>query len=306
MRRAMRRLAGLAAVMLALVARAGTPPNLLVQESGARVAGFSSAAGGADLDVLLPPRALLEQAGVDLNDFVWCSADQAPFPHWVLFEFRRRQWLTTLVFNNALNDEMAYPGIAARHVEVWVGSERPDRLTRVASFELERNRNDQAVQIAPVEARWLKFVITGNWGNDTWTELAAFAAYDDGSRPAGLAAALRRDGKVDVYGIYFDFASATLRHESGPALQEILAFHAAEPQRRLIIEGHTDARGSVAANSALSAARARAVLAELVRHGADERRLEAVGRGASQPVADNASSAGRARNRRVTVRLAAD
>lgn len=289
--------------LMPLLAQAGDLPNLLVREGGARVAGFSSATGGADVDQLLPPREVLAQAGVNLNDFVWCTTDNAPFPHWVTFEFRQPQWLTTLVFNNELNDEMAYPGISARSVEVWVAVSAKDELKKVAAFELERNRNGQSVRITPVQAQRLKFVITRNWGNDTWTEVSAFAAYDDGSRPAGFAEAMKKDGKVDVYGIYFDFASATLRPESSQSLDEILAFHKSSPTQKLIIEGHTDNIGSDKANRELSLRRARAVIDALVKLGGDAKRLSAAGFGAAQPVADNGDAAGRAKNRRVTVRI---
>lgn len=289
--------------LLPVLVQAGELPNLLVRDGGARVAGFSSATGGADVGQLLPPRDVLAQAGVNLNDFVWCTADNAPFPHWVTFEFKQPQWLTTLVFNNELNDEMAYPGISARSVEVWVGESAKDELKKVAAFELERNRNGQSVRISPVQVQRLKFVITRNWGNETWTEVSAFAAYDDGSRPAGFAEAIKKDGKVDVYGIYFDFASASLRPESKQALQEILSFHKAEPAQQLLIEGHTDNVGSDKSNRELSLRRARAVIEALAQMGGDARRFKAEGYGAAQPVADNDSAAGRAKNRRVTVRL---
>lgn len=205
------------------------------------------------------------------------------------------------MFSNALKDEAAYPGISARAIEVWAGRESPERLQRVASFELERNRTRQAVRIEPVEARWLKFVITSNWGHPTWTEMNAAAAYDDGSRPAGLAAALDAQGRVDLYGLYFDFGRATLRPESEPVLAQILAWHRAHPAERLRVEGHTDAVGSAAVNDALSLARARAVVDALVARGATRSAFEAVGHGARQPVASNASDSGRARNRRVSV-----
>lgn len=299
----MKVLAGLLAALLMGCGHALAAPNLLVQESGVHIAGYSSVSGGADLNVLLPPRALLEQDGVNLNDFVWCTADKAPFPHWVVFAFPRAQWLTTLVFNTELNDEMAYPGIGARQVEVWAGVESADRLERVAAFALEPNRNGQAVRIPPRQVRWLKFVITRNGGNDTWTELAAFAAYDDGSRPDAFGDALAKHGKVDVYGIYFDFGSAVLRAESAAALDEIERFLNAAPARRLVIEGHSDAIGAVDANLVLSRARAQAVVAALARRGVEATRLSAVGYGASQPVADNARVEGRALNRRVSVRL---
>ncbi len=296
-------LLGSVAAVSSAFAREGDAANLLVEERGVRIIGHSSSYGGWDVTNMVPSLARLQEPGVALEDFVWCTADGAPFPHWVLFELQQSQWLTTFVFNNALKEEPAYPGISARDIEIWAGNGGAERLHKVAAFRLERNKNGQSVQIAPVQARWIKFVITSNWGHPTWTELNASAAYDDGGRPANLSAALKQNGKVDIYGIYFDFNSAALRAESRSALDEILAFHRANPQQAIVIEGHTDNVGGSEYNVALSQRRAQAVVAELLRMGARAARFQAVGYGAAQPVTDNDSDAGRARNRRVTVRL---
>lgn len=100
-----------------------------------------------------------------------------------------------------------------------------------------------------------------------------------------------------------DFDSASLRPESGKALEAILAFHRGNPQQPIVIEGHTDDVGGRDYNVALSTRRARAVVDELVRRGAQAESLEFVGYGAAQPVDRNDSASGRAKNRRVTVRL---
>jgi outer membrane protein OmpA-like peptidoglycan-associated protein len=286
------------------LAAAGAGQNLLTLENGARVIGFSSEFGGWDAANMVPALARLQEPGVDIQDFVWCTADNAPFPHWVLFELKQKQWLTTFVFNNALKEEAAYPGISARQLEVWVGLEEAGKLKKVAAFQLERNKTGQSVRIEPLQARWIKFVITSNWGHPTWTEMNASAALDDGSRPANFAAELKKHGKVDIYGIYFDFGSARLRAESRPALEEIARFHKANPAQALHIEGHTDNVGTKKYNQDLSMQRAQAVIAELERMGASAGRFIPVGYGADQPVAGNDTEAGRAKNRRVTVRLA--
>ncbi len=302
----MRCLVSLMWLMCCCAAWAAPAPsqNLLVQENGARVIAFSSEFGGWDAANMAPSLTRLQEPGVEIQDFVWCTADNAPFPHWVLFELKERQWLTTLVFNNALKEEAAYPGISARQIEVWAGTEGRDTLKKVAAFQLERNKTGQSVRLEPLQARWLKFVITSNWGHPAWTEMNASAAYDDGSRPAGFAQALKQHGKVDMYGIYFDFASASLRAESRPALEEIVRYHLANPARKLVIEGHTDNIGSQKYNQDLSLRRAKAVVAELGRMGVALAAFRPVGYGAGQPLADNVSEQGRARNRRVTVRLA--
>lgn len=69
------------------------------------------------------------------------------------------------------------------------------------------------------------------------------------------------------------------------------------------IDGHTDAQGSVAMNQQLSQARAESVKSALASMGVDGGRIEAIGHGESQPVADNNTAAGRQQNRRVEVTL---
>jgi len=67
------------------------------------------------------------------------------------------------------------------------------------------------------------------------------------------------------------------------------------------VEGHTDSQGSEAANLTLSRQRAEAVRQVLVANGVPAGRIRAIGRGEADPVADNASETGRARNRRVEI-----
>ncbi|HET9449972.1 MAG TPA: OmpA family protein, partial [Aggregicoccus sp.] len=68
--------------------------------------------------------------------------------------------------------------------------------------------------------------------------------------------------------------------------------------KKVRIEGHTDSNGSDAANLRLSQTRAEAVMSELLRRGIDPGRMEAVGFGETKPIASNATSRGRAENRR--------
>jgi len=68
--------------------------------------------------------------------------------------------------------------------------------------------------------------------------------------------------------------------------------------------GHTDSQGEEAANQTLSERRAQQVRATLVEAGLGRARVAAQGVGESEPVADNANAAGRARNRRVEIVVA--
>jgi hypothetical protein len=116
----------------------------------------------------------------------------------------------------------------------------------------------------------------------------------------GIEQHLATDRHVDVYGIYFDFASDRLRPESRPILQEIAAALVHNPDWTLSINGHTDSVGGDLANLDLSRRRADAVRDALAtKYGIDPSRLSTRGFGASQPKDTNDTPEGRARNRRV-------
>ncbi len=117
----------------------------------------------------------------------------------------------------------------------------------------------------------------------------------DEDLPGTLTAA----GRISLYRIYFEAGKAVLKKESDPLLERIRDLLAKQPDLRLRIEGHTEARGSSEWNLKLSQARADAVKAWLVAHAIDGGRLEAVGFGETKPIADNRTNEGRARNRRV-------
>ena len=105
---------------------------------------------------------------------------------------------------------------------------------------------------------------------------------------------------VEMWGVYFEFASAELQPESNIVLDEVAAVLGRHPDWRLRIEGHTDDVGKESDNLRLSRQRAEAVRAALVRRLGDDRgQLEAEGYGKSRPRESNATLSGRARNRRV-------
>jgi OmpA-OmpF porin, OOP family len=117
-----------------------------------------------------------------------------------------------------------------------------------------------------------------------------------------LAAQLDRDCHVAVYGIEFDFDKSTMRADSEPALQKVLAILNARPDLKLEIQGHTDNVGSNNYNQKLSETRAASVVAWLTRKGIAPGRLTPHGYGITQPIADNGSDEGRAPNRRVELK----
>lgn len=114
-----------------------------------------------------------------------------------------------------------------------------------------------------------------------------------------LETSLARDHRAVIYGIYFDFNSATVKTQSAPVLSTIAEVMKKNEDWTLTVEGHTDNIGGNAANQDLSTRRAAAVRSALIQLGISEKRLLASGFGASAPRDTNATLAGRARNRRV-------
>ena len=118
--------------------------------------------------------------------------------------------------------------------------------------------------------------------------------------PRQIEQSLAQTGRVQVYGIHFNFASATLRPESEPVLQQIAQAMNDHSDWKISVEGHTDNIGGDAYNLDLSNQRAAAVTQALVeRYHLSADRFTSVGYGASRPVASNDTLEGRALNRRV-------
>ena len=105
--------------------------------------------------------------------------------------------------------------------------------------------------------------------------------------------------------VLFDVDSAVLSSEARSALGQAATVMDEYDKTAIIVQGHTDSTGTEEHNQGLSERRARSVVGELASRGVDQDRIASMGFGESQPVADNASSEGRRRNRRVDVMLRA-
>lgn len=102
--------------------------------------------------------------------------------------------------------------------------------------------------------------------------------------------------------IFFATGSSKLLPKSYKSLNDVAKIMAADASLKLDIDGHTDNTGTADKNQSLSESRAAAVKAYLAGKGVDESRMTAAGHGADQPVADNKTAAGRAKNRRVEMK----
>ena len=111
--------------------------------------------------------------------------------------------------------------------------------------------------------------------------------------------AIAETGKFVTNNILFETGKATLKPESMSEIQKVADYMKKNPSARFEVQGHTDNQGSDAVNDPLSQQRAEAVVKALEGLGCDPFNMRAVGKGSHEPVADNKTDAGRAKNRRV-------
>jgi len=179
-------------------------------------------------------------------------------------------------------DHLAY--LAERHAQAGEARVQEARARQeIARADEQRNR-------ALLEAR-------AREAQATKMQLAAAQA-----QLAELKAKQTDRGLVVTLGdVLFDTARATLKPGADLTLDRLADYMKESPQSHVLIEGHTDNRGSDAYNDELSERRADAVAAALMRRGVPADSIKAVGRGKDYPVASNDTPAGRQQNRRVEI-----
>ncbi len=118
--------------------------------------------------------------------------------------------------------------------------------------------------------------------------------------PAPAPAATKVTYAADAF---FDFDKAVLKPEGKAKLDDLAGKVQGINLEVVIAVGHTDSTGAAAYNQSLSVRRAEAVKAYLVSKGIESNRIYTEGKGLTQPVADNATREGRAKNRRVEVEV---
>ncbi|MDQ6976372.1 MAG: OmpA family protein [Mariprofundaceae bacterium] len=109
---------------------------------------------------------------------------------------------------------------------------------------------------------------------------------------------------IRLSGVFFETNSAVLMASSQSVLNGAVATLKQNPSIHVEVAAHTDSRGRDAYNMKLSNKRANSVMDYLTRHGIDAGRMHARGYGETMPVADNNTEEGRAKNRRVELRVA--
>ncbi|WP_399679627.1 outer membrane protein OmpA [Xenophilus sp.] len=129
---------------------------------------------------------------------------------------------------------------------------------------------------------------------------AATPAAPAAPRPAAPVAASKVTYAADAF---FDFDKSVLKPEGRAKLDDLVSKIRGINLEVIIAVGHTDSIGTDAYNQRLSVRRAEAVKAYLVSKGIERNRVYTEGKGEKQPVADNRTKEGRAKNRRVEIEV---
>ncbi len=114
---------------------------------------------------------------------------------------------------------------------------------------------------------------------------------------------IKKESKTELRNIFFDYNKATLKPESYPELNRLVNFLKQHPDIKIEISGHTDTLGTLEYNMKLSEQRAKAVYNYLINKGISPERLTTKGYGPLKPIASNKTAQGRARNRRVEIKI---
>ncbi len=155
--------------------------------------------------------------------------------------------------------------------------------------------NGQRIAVSPnaVAPEWFKF----SNENDKTLNYIRNVRIAKGAVP--MLNRLQTDGKIVTYAITFETGKADLKPESMVEIIRIAKLMNNDASLNFEVQGHCDNTGSDKVNDPLSQKRAEAIVDALIAQGVKSSRLTAVGKGSHNPIADNATEEGRAKNRRV-------
>ncbi len=103
--------------------------------------------------------------------------------------------------------------------------------------------------------------------------------------------------------VLFDFDKTAIKPDGAKILDRLIAFLKENSDKKVDLEGHTDSIGTEQYNQGLSERRAAAVKDYLTKQGIDASRITTRGFGETKPIADNKTAEGRAKNRRVEIKV---
>jgi len=258
---------------------------------------LATAAQGAAANSTLPPDAdgckdffVSRLAGYFISDCTQSNFDS--------FTFDDGGDKATTVEGKIVNNTYSQPDSATPNSKALVQHNYMNALT-ASGWTIVAQDPDHIVakQIKNGVERWVQ--MDGNGGSYYMLHLAQKAGMQQSVVTADdMATALNRDGRISLH-INFDTGKSSIKPDSQPIVDQIVAMMKSNASMQVSVEGNTDNVGSAQANKTLSQARAQAVVTAVSGAGVAASRMTAVGYGQDHPVADNTTEGGRAQNRRV-------
>ncbi len=257
--------------------------------------------GAANKLVLVPPAAKAEKIG-DKDDFPYLP----PYPGSTRKDAGRGDGPLDVSLPGKSDNEamLVGTGVMTRNYQ---GPSTLSKLQFIADYREalikagwkviypdEKNAKDYGSLVARYTQNgrdvWAKLFY--EYGANLWYSVADVGAED-------WAAKFDKDCRLPLYGVFFDFNKSTIKPQSEPVLNKAAALLKAKGGFSVEVQGHTDNVGGDDYNLKLSDARAASVKTWLTQHGIEVARMSSKGYGKTQPVADNNTDEGRAKNRRV-------
>ncbi len=181
------------------------------------------------------------------------------------------------------------------------------RLTEQRALMQEKSRDLNQARTALAVSEVVGQATTDQLTAEQSARLAAEKTTAETQAELAMLIATKDDQRGDYFtlsgGLIFRSNEATLMPGAETQLDRLVEALAATPDRNIVVEGYTDSQGSAEHNLDLSQRRADAVRSYLVHNGFPADQVLAEGIGEGRPIADNATSEGRANNRRVEIVL---
>lgn len=200
--------------------------------------------------------------------------------------------------NQALSEDRAQAVVDALEA-----SDLPLIRLHAHGYGADRPVGDNATDAGRAQNRRIEFVLAPPGGFPAEEAVAAEADAGPALDPAVASCAAAITDILGPASIEFAAGSATIAAASRPTIARLSEALEGCPDAGFEVGGHTDSSGSEAANLRLSEARARAVLTALRTDALPLLAMTAKGYGAGEPVADNGTAEGRAKNRRIAFTL---
>jgi peptidoglycan-associated lipoprotein len=195
-------------------------------------------------------------------------------------------------------------------IGLWLGGCSVVVFEDSAACPAQKTCPIDAIKVAPVpEGTELNALEQDDTAQNSTSadETASSASRQNGiTGQTALISPVDEADQIDGHLSYFDVDSAALRTPTISGLLFVAEYLKANPNQRILVEGHCDERGTRDYNLALGEKRAEAIRRHLVRQGIDQRRIKTKSFGKERPAMLGASPEAWAKNRRTVIRLISD